>query len=140
MSPIYFPSNVSVRLKNANVDLFLTLSPLFVALENQSTRTSYLEQEIPLALSSGARFHASPQYIFTAASMTPFHAVSRSSVPLIDQFTKCTFRSAPLALCRVARHVAYRLSRLHGLILRGVRSSLIITCPPNGPERARVRY
>lgn len=40
-----------------------------------------------------------------AASMTPFHAVSRSPVPLIDQFAKRTFRSAPLALCRVARHV-----------------------------------
>lgn len=38
--------------------------------------------------------------------MTPFHAVSRSSVPLIDQFAKRTFRSAPLALCRVAGHVA----------------------------------
>lgn len=38
--------------------------------------------------------------------MTPFHAVSRSSVPLIDQFAKRTFRSVPLALCRVAGHVA----------------------------------
>lgn len=33
-----------------------------------------------------------------------------------------------------------RLFRLHDLILPGVRSPLIITCPPNSPERARVRY